>query len=194
MTEEVVSKSVYEVGRPATFFWREETHGKHIESAAVKIIARLGERYDLNQFLIDNLTTEIEQRLKRAERGKLRPILEVRKIVGQGAGKIFEIKWDNLTVSHKDPVTGLYEQELVFVRLYYYQSKNALSHINLWGVGLWVHEKEIVPGNDEETRRLQNKEISKAAEYHSDHFEQRWNVSELQHDQQENGDLKWQMA
>lgn len=115
-----MSKSVYEVGRPATFFWREETQGKHIESAAAKIIARLGERYDLNQFLIDNLTTEIEQRLKRAERGKLRPILEVRKIVGQGAGTIFEIKWDNLTVSYKDPVTGLYEQELVFVRLYYY--------------------------------------------------------------------------
>lgn len=65
-----MSKSVYEVGRPATFFWREETHGKHIESAAAKILARLGERYDLNQFLIDNLTTEIEQRLKRAERGE----------------------------------------------------------------------------------------------------------------------------
>lgn len=189
-----MSKSVYEVGRPATFFWREETEGRHIESAAAKVIDKLGERYDLNQFLVDNLSSEIEQRLIRAEQGKLKPILEVRRIEGQGAGTIFEIKWDKLRVSCKDQVTGLFKHELVYVRLYYYQSPNALCHTNLWGVGLWVHEKEIVPHDDEETNRLQDIEISNAAKYHAQHFREYWHVSELQEDQRENGDRKWKIA
>lgn len=176
-----MAQSVFERGEPAVYYWREEQNGKHIRSTSDKVVTTLSSLYPLNAFHVGQLQDEIEDRLRQAEAGKLRPIKEVRRIESYPGGSIFEIKWDHLMLPHvPDKASGLVELKKVHVRLYYYQEPdNTRTPKNsLWGVGLYVHEKEIFE-DPNQTRVAQNKQIKVAIDLHDQISPSRWNVREL---------------
>lgn len=177
-----MATSIYERGKPASYFWREEQNGDHFQSTAEKIIDCLGSNYHIPPALTGRIKSKVKQRLKVACKGNLRSPTEVRPIHRQPGGSIFEIKWDHLPVSHTPSLaSGIYENIEVRVRLYYYQQPDAqaVAGEKPWGVGLRVHEKKIL-ATTEETNFEQNREIDNPVAYHEAHQGLRWHVAELQ--------------
>lgn len=88
--------------------------------------------------------------------------------------ELYEIRWSDVAVQERDPVTGILTLENVEVRLYYSE-----HHFDSWFLGLHGHEKVIVEGNHDETTRLQNAEIEKASSFYDENVTDSWGVSEL---------------
>lgn len=96
--------------------------------------------------------SEFRKRLELACRGILIPVDEVKPIERGRSEKLFEIKW---TVPVQDGLEGgSFRFHDVQVRAYHSEP----VELPFGFVGLHVHEKRIVDGNDAATRDLQNVE------------------------------------
>lgn len=116
---------------------------------------------------------EIEERLERAERGQLRPIEQVKVIRGVPAAvAMFEIRWSSIVANVAHPLSGIYREKAVHVRLYFVEGRKQ------WIVGLHVREK-VIADTDEQTRALQDSEILRAYRFYEQGVADGWGVAEL---------------
>lgn len=156
-----------------SYYWRESPNSDHIAQTAQKVVEILEDQgYILNGHVGAMCEAEIEDRLELAQAGRLRPIDHVKRIQRVPEISMFEIRWDHIQVTTKDPVSWEYQGTNVMVRLYYAEEGEP------WVVGLRVHEK-IIGFTDKETNRLQNEEIDKAEKYFTARRSGRWGVTEL---------------
>lgn len=171
----VTSKfSVCSQGGPVSYYWRFCTGGGHIEQTSSRVVETLQKAgYVLTGYAAEICEAEIEDRLELAERGGLKPVEHVKRIQRSPEVDMFEIRWNHIMVMEQDRVSGEYQDVKALIRLYYFEQGEP------WVVGLHLHEKVIVDGDEAETSRLQNVEIDQARECFEQCRESRWGLDEL---------------
>lgn len=156
------------------YFWRFALEGQHIEQTVDFLQACLvrPDRVQ-NEYLEELNAAAFEDHLELATKGRLQPGAHVKEVRRHPEVDLYEIRWDGIAVQGQDIVSGLYrEPEEVLVRLYYIETGEA------WVVGLHGHEKAILE-SEEETNRVQDAEIDRAAEIARANADKWWGVPEL---------------
>lgn len=113
---------------------------------------------------------EFLDRLGEAQLGRLVPVDHVKDIVRGDPADLFEIRWQFDVLSGRpigDPV-----EETIHIRLYHSEPGRHQTCF----VGLHIHQKAIVLGDDLRTRDLQNIEIDRAIDRHDDGDPVDWGI------------------
>lgn len=168
--------SVCSCNAPVTFCWRECVTPVHVSAAVEHLMHLVAQRpgRTTNEYIDADNEDAFERLLTRATQGRLKPIDHVKTIASVPAMDMFEIRWTTIKAIARNPVSGLIEGDLTLhVRLYYVEEGEP------WIVGLYAHEKEIVDGDDDETRRRQNEHIQAAEAYALANAHRRWGVEAL---------------
>lgn len=161
-------------GGPVSYYWRFCVDGRHIEQTAshvVEILRKAG--YVLKGYAAEMCEAEIEDRLELAECGGLKPVEHVKRIQRSPEVDMFEIRWNHIMVMEQDLVSGGYRDAEALIRLYYFEQGEP------WVVGLHLHEKMIIDGDEAETARLQNIQIDQARKCFEECQDTGWGVGEL---------------
>lgn len=95
--------------------------------------------------------------LRDAEQGRLSPPEDLKPI--QDESELFELRWQDIAVQQRVPLTGELQLVHAVVRMYFHEG-SATGHY--WFRGLHVHEKRFIDNNPEQTRVLQDVEIARA--------------------------------
>ncbi|MBM7767375.1 hypothetical protein [Glutamicibacter nicotianae] len=117
------------------------------------------------------LKAEFKNYLRRAARGTLRPISQVATVGHDPEIPMFEIRWQNVNVTERDPESGELTYSKALVRMYHTEP---LVEPDFF-IGHHVHEK-IILEDPKEISRLQTKEISKAKKIYRDGVNVRWGL------------------
>lgn len=99
---------------------------------------------------------DFKKRLEKAARGGLQPPGEIKSL--RAGDILFEIRWAGIPV-HERPPTGLEHHTTAEVRLIHAQPYDELG---LCVLGLHAHEKAIIDGDAQATKRLQDYQIDLA--------------------------------
>lgn len=162
-------QSVCSSGRPSQYYWRERQEQDHAECTARQVVKELRKAgYILQGNAEIEVKTQIKRRLKNAELGRLEPIDHVERIRRHPSLEMFEIRWQDVQVLRKDPVSALLEDKIVLIRLYHVEFHDRTDF-----VGLWVHEK-IIADTNEQTSELQNQEIDNAKNLWTSTYDSEW--------------------
>lgn len=160
--------------RKVAYFWRDCTGDhveEHVEETVDKLMTIVQSAHDLNDYQSAECQAAFEDLLKVAQRGRLHPNEHVRTVQLDPAVDMYEMRWADLCVTPRDPLTGLYGEEVsAQMRLYYVETGQP------WVVGLHCHEKEIFEGDAERTRAAQNEQIKLALSYHEAAKHRTWGV------------------
>ena len=170
-----MARSICSSGTPVTFFWRNGVQHLHLDCALEALVTAIQKVNRVPNPSLDALNrAAFRRRLKDATRGRLRIDDEVRSI-DRPRARIFEIRWQSIAVDERDPVSWMITPRgNALVRLYYVEPVKAA-----WVVGLHAHEKVLVEGDEQETRRLQDLEIDVAAELAAAERDTTWGVPEI---------------
>ena len=165
-------------GDSVSYYWRNGAPGRHVEQTVLDSKQALTcSGVELNPIQEADFEAQIEDRLTLAQDGSLIPVDHVKTIQRNPSIEMFEIRWTDISVNRRDRVSGLISQGIAHVRLYYIEEGFA------WIVGVHVHEKVIIEGDEEATIELQNVEIDEAIHFVQDHRSEWWGVSEFQDSQ-----------
>ena len=166
------------MGKPVIFYWRQGVAGLHVECAIENLMKAI-QRSDrvATPYVDANHRAQFKRRLLDATRGRLTaseretPVKEIQR----PEARLFEIRWQDILVDDRDPVSWLVKpQRPALVRLYYLEPATTR-----WVVGLHAHEKVVIEGDDEATRRLQDDEIEVAVVRATSQASEGWAVPEL---------------
>lgn len=156
------------------YYWRACT-GDHIAETVSKLMGIIESHYSLSDHQSVLCQTAFEDLLHLAQRGRLTPGDHVKTIRLDPTVDMFEMRWADLSVTPRDPVTGLYGTEVTAqMRLYYVETGQR------WVVGLYCHEKEILPGDRDGTAAAQDWHIERALEVHRQIAHRHWDVKIIQ--------------
>lgn len=161
---------------PVAFYWQGAPRGCSIE-AAVEALMQAFEAEDrwLNPYMRADLRSAFRERLKRAERGRLRTYQHVDNIARDPSVDLYEIRWGDLLVGRVDPVSR--------VNLPPIKAEARLYHVEFdghyWVVGLHAHDKRFGAGADAD-REAQDREIDKALTRARGGLATTWDIPELQ--------------
>ncbi|MGP4995128.1 hypothetical protein [Glutamicibacter ardleyensis] len=100
---------------------------------------------------------EFKNRIKRAALGKLFPLTQVATVGYDPEVPLFEIRWQTVNVTDRDPATGELIYGSALVRMYHSEPANVPDYF----IGHHVHEK-VVDDVSQEIARLQTAEIDVA--------------------------------
>lgn len=166
------------MGKPVIFYWRQGIAGLHID-CAIEDLLRAIQKPDrvATPYADADHRAQFKRRLRDATRGRLvvsegeTPVKEIQR----PEARLFEIRWQDILVDDRDPVSWLVKpRRPALVRLYYLEPATTR-----WVVGLHTHEKVVIDGDEEETRRLQDDEIDVAVERATGQASEGWAVPEL---------------
>lgn len=165
-----VKTSVCSKKARVAYYWRECT-GEHVAETVSKLMSVVENRYQLSDHQSVLCQVAFEDRLGAAQRGRLTPGDHVKTIRQDPTVDMFEMRWADLSVTPRDPVTGLYGAEvLAQMRLYYVETGQQ------WVVGLYCHEKEILDGDRDGTAAAQDWHIEQALAIHHGTAHRSWGV------------------
>jgi len=155
------SKSYACLRVPVDFYWYgggDGTQKQHIALAVEALMAAVDKRplKEWNRFHARYTRAEFEKRLEKAARGDLQPPGEIKSL--RAGDILFEIRWTGIPVHERLP-TGLERDTTAEVRLIHAQPYDELG---LCVLGLHAHKKEIIDGDAQATKRLQDDQINHA--------------------------------
>ncbi len=143
------------------FYWHgggDGTEDQHIALAVEALMAALKKRphrlwHPYNEAIT---RADFKKRPEKAARGGLQPPGEIKSL--RAGDILFEIRWAGIPV-HERPPTGLEHHTTAEVRLIHAQPYDELG---LCVLGLHAHEKAIIDGDAQATKRLQDYQIDLA--------------------------------
>ena len=169
-------RSLTQSGQAVDFYWRyepsqdEEDHIKAAVEALVKAADGDDRRVSSNPFLLADAKGAFISHLKRLTRGGLEPIEEVRALK-RPRSSLFEVRWQNVRCRTKTD-EGTYAHTYILLRMIFAEP----PELGDAALGLHAHEKIVVEGNEQETRRLQDMEIDRAEHLYEEEGECHWGV------------------
>ena len=119
---------------------------------------------------VEALMAALKKRLETAARGELQPPKEIKSL--RAGDILFEIRWAGIPV-HECPPTGPERHTTAEVRLIHAQPYDELG---LCVLGLHAHEKAIIDGDAQATKRLQDDQIDLAEQRFSSGRSTCWGV------------------
>lgn len=160
---------------PVDFYWYgggDGTQKQHIALAVEALMAALRKRPDRrwSPFNERYTRTEFRKRLEKAACGDLQPPEEIKSL--RAGDILFEIRWAGIPV-HECPPTGSERHTTAEVRLIHAQPYDELG---LCVLGLHAHEKAIIDGDAQATKRLQDYQIDLAEQLFSSGRSTCWGV------------------
>ena len=143
------------------FYWYgggDGTQKQHIDLAVEALMAAVDKRplKEWNRFHAKYTQAEFKKRLEKAARGDLQPPGEIKSL--RAGDILFEIRWTGIPV-HERPSAGPERLTTAEVRLIHAQPYDELG---LCVLGLHAHKKEIIDGDAQATKRLQDDQIDLA--------------------------------
>jgi hypothetical protein len=117
--------------------------------------------------------SEFKSLLKRATAGSLKPVTHVKDIDRAAKEFVFEIRHDFQVV--EIDANGNKTHRKTRVRLYITEPPAHPDHV----IGLHLHEKVVVDGDNDETNRLQNIEIDAAVARYNRGRANNWGITDL---------------
>lgn len=146
---------------PVDFYWYgggDGTQKQHIDLAVEALMAAVDKRplKEWNRFHAKYTQAEFKKRLEKAARGDLQPPGEIKSL--RAGDILFEIRWTGIPV-HERPSAGPERLTTAEVRLIHAQP---YAELGLCVLGLHAHKKEIIDGDAQATKRLQDDQIDLA--------------------------------
>lgn len=169
-------RSLTQSGQAVNFYWRyepsqdEEDHIKAAVEALVKAADGDDRRVSSNPFLLADAKGRFRSRLKLLTRGGLKPVEEVRALK-RPRSPLFEVRWQNVRGRTKTD-DGTYTHADILLRMIFAEP----PELGDAALGLHAHEKIVVEGDKQETKRLQDMEIDHAARLYEEGDECHWGV------------------
>jgi len=159
---------------PVDFYWYgggDGTQEQHIALAVEALMAALKKRHRCRNPFNERFTqAEFRKRLEKAACGDLQPPEEIKSL--RAGDILFEIRWAGIPV-HERPPTGPERYTTAEVRLIHAQPYDELG---LCVLGLHAHEKAIIDGDAQATKRLQDYQIDLAEQLFSSGRSTCWGV------------------
>lgn len=169
-------RSLTQSGQAVDFYWRyepsqdEEDHIKAAVEALVKAADGNDRRVSSNPFLLAEAKGAFRSRLKLLTRGGLEPIEEVRALK-RPRSSLFEVRWQYVRGRTKTD-DGTYTHTDMLLRMIFAEP----PELGDAALGLHAHEKIVVEGDEQETKRLQDTEIDHAERLYEERKECHWGV------------------
>lgn len=169
-------RSLTQSGQAVDFYWRyepsqdEEDHINAAVEALVKAADGDDRRVSSNPFLLADAKGAFRSRLKDLTRGGLEPIEEVRAL-RRPRRALFEVRWQNVHCRTKTD-GGTYTHADILLRMIFAEP----PELGDAALGLRAHEKIVIEGDKQETKRLQDVEIDRAARLYEEGEERYWGV------------------
>lgn len=163
-------------GSPIHYWWVNGPSLKD-DDAIDEVLAEIEEllsEWEWNEWQLDTELGVAEAVLRRAMQGQLAPIDEVQFLQRSRPHRLFEIRLSVDAPNIKKVMGKVVDHrvEEVLIRIYHAEESNLPRDV----LGVHLHRKEVVEGNDEATRDLQNQEIDLALGILDRGRDERWNL------------------
>ena len=159
-------------GARVEFFWIGCVDRKHLDAAVQALMTALsGGTRVRNPYGRAAIEAMFRRRLQLATKGELVPSDHVKRIEGQPWADMFEVRWDDINVTERDPGGGLSHGK-ASARLYYVE----IGGLKI--IGVHAHEKDL-RGDARSIRAAQDAQIDLAVAAYVNGLPTRWGVPEL---------------
>lgn len=122
-----------------------------------------------NPYAAQMARSEFKKRIERAEKGKLRPVEEVKPVDVQNPPPLYEIRWQAISVTEVD-ADGKQSFGEAVVRMYHSEPSSVPGHF----VGHHAHEKDL---SVDDVNQAQQQEIKTAIGWHDHGVSHNWGIA-----------------